>query len=193
MVDSRDQRGEKNPMWGKPSWNKGMKGFIHKGSFRKGHKKFADSNAWKAGEHSSPKTEFKKGHVISNVVRLKMRATHKRIGTRPPINIRYGAKNNFWKGGVTSLYNQIRGSFKYRQWRSDIFTRDKFQCIFGGKKHGWELHADHIKQMALIVKENKIKTLKEAMECNELWDINNGRTLCVPCHKKTDTYLKRWF
>lgn len=23
---------------------------------------------------------------------------------------------------------------------------------------------------------------------NDLWDINNGRTLCVDCHKKTETY-----
>ena len=29
---------------------------------------------------------------------------------------------------------------------------------------------------------------EEALECTELWDLENGRTLCVPCHKLTDTY-----
>ena len=32
------------------------------------------------------------------------------------------------------------------------------------------------------------KTKEEAIKCNELWDINNGRTLCHPCHRTTDTY-----
>lgn len=24
--------------------------------------------------------------------------------------------------------------------------------------------------------------------CEELWDLNNGRTLCIDCHKKTETW-----
>ena len=53
---------------------------------------------------------------------------------------------------------------------------------------GGRLNADHIKQMALIVYENELKTIHDAFECEELWDLNNGRTLCEECHKTTDTY-----
>jgi hypothetical protein len=41
-----------------------------------------------------------------------------------------------------------------------------------------------------ILKEYNVKTLDDAHKCKELWDINNGRTLCINCHKLTDTYLK---
>ena len=36
--------------------------------------------------------------------------------------------------------------------------------------------------------EFNILTVDQALACNELWNINNGRTLCKPCHRKTDTY-----
>ena len=33
-----------------------------------------------------------------------------------------------------------------------------------------------------------IKSVDDARKCDELWDTNNGRTLCRDCHRKTDTY-----
>jgi hypothetical protein len=30
-----------------------------------------------------------------------------------------------------------------------------------------------------------------AVNCEELWNINNGLTLCIKCHKKTDTYCNQ--
>jgi len=30
--------------------------------------------------------------------------------------------------------------------------------------------------------------MEEAVKCNELWDISNGRALCRECHRKTDTW-----
>ena len=35
---------------------------------------------------------------------------------------------------------------------------------------------------AKIIEENNIKTLGEALGCDELWDLGNGRTLCIDCH-----------
>lgn len=99
-----------------------------------------------------------------------------------------GEKSPHWKGGVTPVYYMVRNSFKSRQWRSDVFTRDNFTCVECGDHRGGNLNADHIKPFAVILDEYNIKTFDEAMECEELWNINNGRTLCVPCHKKTDTY-----
>lgn len=94
-------------------------------------------------------------------------------------------KNPNWKGGITALNHQIRKCFEYRQWRSDIFTRDNFICVLCGKNKIY-LEADHFpKSFANIMQEYNIKSLKEALFCEELWNINNGRTLCKKCHRLT--------
>ena len=38
---------------------------------------------------------------------------------------------------------------------------------------------------------NKIKTLNQALACPPLWETNNGRVLCLKCHRKTVTYGNR--
>jgi len=95
-------------------------------------------------------------------------------------------KNHWnWKGGITPLVYQIRHHFKSRQWSSDIFTRDDFTCQLCGVR-GCVIEADHYpKRFTEIFHENKIKSLEQALECEEFWNINNGRTLCKKCHNKT--------
>lgn len=87
-----------------------------------------------------------------------------------------GDKNPAWKGGVTKESTKIRNSNEYAIWRLSVFERDKFTCVFCSVRGG-KLHADHILPFAFF-KESRL-------------DINNGRTLCVECHKKTDTYLHK--
>ncbi len=87
-----------------------------------------------------------------------------------------------WKGGKTNLRNQIENLIQYRQWRSDIFTRDNFTCQKCEIKGGY-LHAHHKKTLSKIIEEYQIKTLEQALNCEELWNINNGITLCKECHK----------
>jgi len=96
-------------------------------------------------------------------------------------------KHWWWKGGITPLRISIRECFQYRQWRSDIFTRDDFTCQICGKRGG-KINADHIKSFSLILAENYIRTIEDALDCEELWNINNGRTLCEDCHHNTDTF-----
>ena len=98
-----------------------------------------------------------------------------------------GSKNYFWKGGISFLTKRIRHLYKYRQWKSDVFTRDNFICQECDKRGGY-LEAHHIKAFSKIIEENNIKTLEEALNCDELWNINNGITLCLDCHTKTDNY-----
>lgn len=50
------------------------------------------------------------------------------------------------------------------------------------------LHVHHIKAFKEIVKENNIVDISGALACSALWDINNGKTLCVACHEKTDNF-----
>jgi 5-methylcytosine-specific restriction endonuclease McrA len=100
-----------------------------------------------------------------------------------------GEKHYRWNGGTSSINLRIRKSYEYREWRSDVFSRDDFTCqecfIRGGN-----LEAHHIKPFSIIINENKIESIEDAIGCSELWNINNGLTLCKECHKKTDTYLK---
>ena len=42
-----------------------------------------------------------------------------------------------------------------------------------------------------ILKENKIDTVEKAQKCSELWDLSNGRTLCVDCHKKETKKIRK--
>lgn len=107
-------------------------------------------------------------------------------------NGRYGKLASNWKGGKTTLYNLIRESLRNKQWMKSCLKRDRYTCQWCGQVGG-DLEVDHKKQLALIIKENNIQTIEEALYCNELWDINNGRTLCISCHKKTKTHSNKQF
>jgi len=103
-----------------------------------------------------------------------------------------GALSNLWKGGITPIMQLIRTSVRYVLWRTEVFTRDNYTCIWCGARSGngkaIVLNADHIKAFAVILKEYKIINMAEAESCKELWDIDNGRTLCRDCHQTTDTW-----
>lgn len=92
-----------------------------------------------------------------------------------------------WKGNKVEISRRIKTSFEYRQWRSDVFTKDNYTCQ-GCSIRGGILEAHHIKRFAVIMDENNIKTFQEALNCSELWNINNGRTLCKKCHDKTKKF-----
>lgn len=90
----------------------------------------------------------------------------------------FGENNHFWKGGITPINIKIRMSLEYKLWRESVFKRDNHTCVWCGQKGG-KLNADHIKSFSLFPE------LRFA--------IDNGRTLCVQCHRKTDTYgYKSW-
>ena len=93
---------------------------------------------------------------------------------KPPVM--RGADNPNWKGGITPINTAIRNSKEYADWRKAVFERDDYTCQMCGDRGG-EIHADHIKPFAYYP-ELRL-------------DLSNGRTLCVPCHKETPTYLSR--
>ena len=66
-----------------------------------------------------------------------------------------------------------RDSVEDREWRTAIFKRDDYTCQMCGERGG-RLQADHIEPVAL--------------RPDLRFDLDNGRTLCVPCHKDTPTY-----
>ena len=100
-----------------------------------------------------------------------------------------GEKSHNWKGGLDNLNRKIRDCAKYKEWRFTIFTRDYFHCQTC-KIKGKNLNVHHIKQLAQIIKEHKIDDVEQALSCEELWDINNGITVCEPCHKEIERIIK---
>mgnify|MGYP001569159134 CR=1 FL=1 len=100
-----------------------------------------------------------------------------------------GENHPNWEGGKTILSDQVRNSKEYKLWRITIFERDDYTCQICGTKGGI-LQVDHWpKTFAQILRESNIRSLEDAINCATLWDINNNRTLCLDCHKQTDTYL----
>ena len=87
-----------------------------------------------------------------------------------------GNKHPNWKGGITPMHQKVRNSPEYANWRTSVFKRDNYTCQECGATKVY-LNADHIKPFSLFPE------LRLSVE--------NGRTLCVKCHRKTDTYAGR--
>lgn len=96
---------------------------------------------------------------------------------RPFIEVR-GEKHWRWNNGATPKNHAIRNSLEYKLWRRAVFDRDKYTCVFCGNMGG-RIEADHIKPFAFYPELR--------------FELSNGRTLCKPCHKKTDTYLNAYY
>jgi len=75
--------------------------------------------------------------------------------------------------GISTENEKIRRSKQYREWRKLVYERDNYTCVECGK-HGGQLNADHIKPFAFYP--------------DDRFKLENGKTLCLDCHKNTPTY-----
>lgn len=88
-----------------------------------------------------------------------------------------GENHPNWNNGSTIEADKLRKSPAYIGWRIGVFTRDNrtcVQCHRHYRKKQVEIEADHI--------------LPRYFFPELTLDINNGRTLCRKCHKRTETY-----
>lgn len=92
-----------------------------------------------------------------------------------------GPNNYRWNGGASCLNAAIRRLTEHRRWMDAVVMRDG-KCLHCGA--GTDLEAHHAKPLAKIVGENGITTREQARECDALWDLSNGVTLCGRCHCK---------
>jgi hypothetical protein len=118
-------------------------------------------------EHIRKVIEARKGFRFSHETRRQMSESAKRRGTT----------NNFFVDGRgqerATARRQEMDALEYRLWREAVFKRDEYVCQ-SCQKRGGRLHADHIKGWALHPELR--------------YELSNGRTLCVACHKVTPTY-----
>ena len=85
---------------------------------------------------------------------------------------------------------RIRNTTEYLNWRIAILRRDNFRCqiciatIKDNK--GLRLEVHHSKTFDDICTENNITSMKQALECKEIWSLDNGISLCYGCHKNIE-------
>jgi hypothetical protein len=147
------------------------------------------STKWLTGIKQSEQSKLRKSLALKGVPKSAIHA--KRISegkknahfnhsleTRTKLKIRFsGAGSNNWKGGISLKNHRIRASMEMKDWRKAVYKRDNFTCVICGINRV-PMQADHIKPFAYFP--------------DLRFDIENGRTLCIPCHKKTETYGNRY-
>ena len=116
-----------------------------------------------------PKTAYKKGQHPSPKTEFKKGKLHPYYGkSSPALGKKWGLS-----GRGRSVRYELMNRPEHRKWRKAVFERDNYTCqicyVRGGK-----LHADHIKPFYLYPE--------------LVFSLENGRTLCILCHRKTPTF-----
>jgi hypothetical protein len=143
-----------------------------------------------------PKTEAEKLHLHNVLIgrRCNTGRTHIKKGQRLSPNTEFGKKPSYWKGkenphfagannpnwkgGITPEHLKIRWSQKSKIFRDKIFKRDNYTCQHCKRKRK---EGDRV-----ILNIHHIKSFSTHKELR--FDESNVVTLCVECHRKTDTY-----
>jgi len=98
--------------------------------------------------------------------------------------------DDYNKLSASLLKLKIRNTTEYLNWRIAILKRDNFKCrmcsasIKDNKSLRLEVH--HAKSFNDICKENNITTIKQALTCKQIWNLDNGISLCYHCHKNIE-------
>jgi hypothetical protein len=107
-----------------------------------------------------------------------------------------GENNSNFKGWKTELYQLIRVLPEYKIWRKEVFERDKYICQECNYDKGKILEVHHKKTFSKILEEfmftysqfspieDKETLIRLSITYQPFWDVNNGITLCKPCHEE---------
>lgn len=116
-----------------------------------------------------PHNNGRLGKHHSDETKEKIRNTH--LSKPVPSHMRRGASNMNYRG------KSIISPTILKEWRLLVFDRDDYTCQICYIR-GVALNADHI--------------VPKYLDLRLTYAVANGRTLCIPCHKETDTYGKRY-
>ena len=109
------------------------------------------------------------GKHPAEATRAKLRGRIQSVETRERNRIAHlGEKNHKWKGGKGNERHRVQFLSGYRAWRKAVFERDDYTCHFC-KVRGGTLNAHHILPFSTHPKQRL--------------NIDNGITLCEPCHR----------
>ena len=87
-----------------------------------------------------------------------------------------GENNPAWKGGIVSGNRKLYLSREFKQWSYSVKERDNFRCQISGELGG-RLVSHHILSFALYEEYR--------------FDVDNGITLSVSCHRRLEAGLRR--
>jgi 5-methylcytosine-specific restriction endonuclease McrA len=135
--------------------------------------------------------------VVSQETKEKLRISALKRGVKPPsrkgsthtLEARKKMSASRTKHGKSPLVHRLRNSYEMKQWRKAVFDRDDYTCQMCHNKsckgNYVYIQADHHPVLfSAIIREENINTLDDARKSKKLWDINNGRTLCLACHRE---------
>lgn len=138
---------------------------------------YTNSGSYKKGQRAKNWNGIVSGDVPWNKGVYYVLESHFKKGQRPSVKTEFksGPDHPSWKGGITPKSNKLRNQYgsKLAEWRKSVFKRDNYTCQICGERGG-DIQANHIKPFAYFPEERL--------------NINNGETLCVKCHRKTDSY-----
>ena len=167
------------------AWNKGLKASpevraklsaSHKGHRLTTEQKIKIGLKIKGRKHTPEAIQRMKVVQGNRSLEWKNNIADAKLGRNNPAYGKKGVLSHRWKGGITPKNLAIRNSPEAQQWRLAVFERDDFTCQSCGVRGG-KLHAHHILAFSKFPEHR--------------FDIKNGLTLCVSCHKKTDNYAGR--
>lgn len=126
-------------------------------------------------EHKKKLSEVKKGKKIKHLYTPEIIEKIRKALTGKPQLLNRGEKHpNYIDGGKEKWERQkAMGRVEYKEWRRNVFKRDDYTCQ-ECKQRGKRINADHIKPWAMFP--------------DLRYELKNGRTLCVSCHRKTPTW-----
>jgi hypothetical protein len=130
-------------------------------------------NNYRKGRKDTEATRQKRAETLRQFyVEHPEKAIARGAKTRGPLNVR-------WNGGSAKFNTSVRLMREHRKWMDAVKARDG-KCLRCGSTENLEAH--HIVELAELLKRHGVTTREQARETPELWDLDNGETLCRRCH-----------